>query len=264
MQARNEKNKVLILGCSFTQGSYKLNDVDHSRETIETNYGWYDHLDIFSDREIDVYSFGGGGYAAWAEILKDLETNNTIKNYDTVIIQETTEPRLGFRKQSFEWLVNFRGTPVDRHLKINHYQSYYQCPHSCFTIHPDTLKEMLTKYYNISSVPVEWILDIGESKSPNKLVDICKSYIENLLKKNNIKVYVFSLFGHQFNSEYFHRLDLEPMLYDKLKTSDIENLSTTKVPYPAHLSLKGNIALGKIVNNALKENLDKKGFLNYD
>ena len=50
--------KVLILGCSLTQGSYARDEKSSIKESIVSSYGWYDSLKCLKDLEIDVFAFG--------------------------------------------------------------------------------------------------------------------------------------------------------------------------------------------------------------
>ena len=95
--------KVLILGCSLTQGSYARDEKSSIKESIVSSYGWYDSLKCLKDLEIDVFAYGGGGYTTFAETLNDLHSNGKLKDYSMLIIQETSEPRFVLRKQDFSW-----------------------------------------------------------------------------------------------------------------------------------------------------------------
>lgn len=268
MQASNEKNKLLILGCSFTQGSYTVDPKDKLREIIESNYGWYDKLDFFKDKKVDIYASGGCGLTTYASILNKLDRDGILNQYDTVIIQETSEPRLSLFNKNHTWMINKPSEIYNlRFLNITHYSTFANFPHVVFCVHPYAL-DWIFKNYELEETNDKYKLDLLSSPTLDDLVDHSKTHIKFLLEKHKIKTYVFGLFGYHLTDTFFHRLPLSPNLYDFIMNYSITCLSSPE-PNTKHLSKHfskyGNEVLGNMVNSALKEkNTDKLDFLNIE
>ena len=81
---------ILILGCSFSAGSFINNKL------LTNSEGWYNFVDVFKGHNVTVISTPGNGYSLWFQILFLMDRYKKIKQYDQIIIQETLEPRLCF------------------------------------------------------------------------------------------------------------------------------------------------------------------------
>lgn len=257
MQNGNEKDKVLILGCSFTQGSYAPDPADDNREIIESNFGWYDQLTVFQGKKLDVYGVGGCGITTYASILNQMDKNNTLGDYSTVIIQETSEPRFVLLQKNHRWNVNIPNTNIEnRTLDITHYSTFANHPHAVFCTHPFAI-DWIFKHYDLGETSDNYKLDLMLSPTLMDLVDQGKSHIKFLLAKHNIKSYVFSLFGEQITDQYFHRLPLDNTLYLTIKESFPNSLSgperNTIKHLSKHFSKYGNEVLGNLVNQAFQQ-----------
>lgn len=77
--------KTLVLGCSFLHGAYTKKD-----EKIPGT-SWVTSLD---NSKFDAFAFSGNGIMTWIEFLNHLIKKDKIKEYDSVIVQHTTEPRV--------------------------------------------------------------------------------------------------------------------------------------------------------------------------
>ncbi len=77
--------KTLILGCSFLHGAYSKKDI------IIPGTSWVSSLD---NSKFDAFAFSGNGIITWIEFLNHLIKIDKIKDYDSVIVQHTTEPRV--------------------------------------------------------------------------------------------------------------------------------------------------------------------------
>jgi len=256
MQDGNEKDKVLILGCSFTQGSYAPDPTDTKREIIESSFGWYDKLSYFEDRQIDVYGCGGCGLTTYASILNQLDKNRTLKEYSSVIIQETSEPRLSLFQKNHTWNINIPDNPcAQRTLNITHYSTFANHPHAVFCAHPFAI-DWIFAHYDLNETSDKYKLDLLLSPTLMDLVDQSKSHIKLLLEKNDISCFVFSLFGAHLSDPFFQRLPLSPNLYAMVKSIDTDCLSGPDLGIKhlsKHFSIRGNEVLGELVNNAFKE-----------
>lgn len=256
MQNSNEPDKVLILGCSFTQGSYAIDPSDVKKEIIESTFGWYDKLTVFQGKQIDVYGAGGCGSTIYASILNQMEKNNTLGQYSIVVIQETAEPRLSLIQENHKWNITVPDhNTQNRTLDITHYSTFANYPHVVFSAHYYALDRILA-HYNLNKTTEKYKLDLLQSPTLIDLVDQAKSHIKFLLEKHNIKSYVFSLFGEHLTDSYFYRLPLDSRLYDTIKNYSVDSLSVpnANVQYSfKHFSRYGNEVLGKLVNTSLQQ-----------
>jgi hypothetical protein len=252
-------NKVLILGCSLTQGSYGPTEQNYTKEEIVSSYGWYDSLKCLKDLEIDVFAFGGGGYTTFAETLSDLHHNGTLKDYSILIIQETWEPRFVLRKQEFSWVTS--NEIEERDLLIQHRYAFCFPPQVVFSNRETAFKNVWDEFYSINSIPDTLILDMLESSTYKNLVNFSIAYINQTIEQYNLKSFVFSLFEPSANSENLSnatRLDLSSNLYYEIKNDSLQNLSSEiELPgsYLRHFSNLGNKKLGEIINESLKKTI---------
>ena len=89
---------VLILGCSFSAGSYMLVDSPkftpddlsdpNANEMLNDSECYYDHLD--PQHSYTVYAIPGGGYLNFMYVLSTID----LTKFDRCIIQETFDPRM--------------------------------------------------------------------------------------------------------------------------------------------------------------------------
>ena len=253
--------KVLILGCSLTQGSYGPTELNCTKERIISSYGWYDSLKCLKDLEIDVFAFGGGGYTTFAETLADLHSSDKLKDYSMLIIQETSEPRFVLRKKDFAWREDSTKKIEERELSIQHRIAFSHPPQSVFSNRETILKHTLPEFYSIKSFPDNLTLDILESITYKNLVKFSLAYINQIIEQYNLKCFVFSLFEPSANSENLPnatRLDLPSNLYYEIKNDSLKNLSSEtdlSGPYLRHFSNLGNKKLGEIINESLKKTI---------
>ena len=89
---------TLVIGCSFSQGSYTSKydwDINtnekYLRDSVDTIEGWYNFLGLDN---LIVYGLGSYGYLGYSELFKTID----LSNIDQCIIQETFEPRVHFIK----------------------------------------------------------------------------------------------------------------------------------------------------------------------
>ena len=251
--------KVLILGCSFSQGSYARDETSPIKESIVSSYGWYDSLKCLENLEIDVFGFGGGGYTMFAETLADLHHSGILKDYSMIIIQETSEPRFVLRKKDFSWREDSSKEIEGRELSIQHRSAFASdLAQSVFSNRESIFKQVWTERYSIK-LPDNLTLDILESSTYKNLVKFSLVYINQIIEQYNLKCLVFSLFDPIANSENLPkatRLDLPSNLYYEIKNDSLKNLSSEiELPrsYLRHFSNLGNKKLGEIINESLKK-----------
>ena len=77
--------KTLILGCSFLHGAYTSKDIEMPGTS------WVSSLD---NSKFDAFAFSGNGIITWIEFLNHLIKIDKIKDYDSVVVQHSTEPRV--------------------------------------------------------------------------------------------------------------------------------------------------------------------------
>ena len=78
--------KGLILGCSISAGTHKLDPSHPLGEVVDNQIGWYNFLGISN---LVVYSFPGGGYLYYASLLDKIN----ISKFNYILLQESFEPR---------------------------------------------------------------------------------------------------------------------------------------------------------------------------
>ncbi len=91
--------KTLILGCSFLHGAYSSYDFPIKGTS------WVNSLD---NSKFDAFAFSGNGITTWIEFLNHIIEIDKIKEYDSVIVQHTTEPRV----MAHNWRKIVDKTPV--------------------------------------------------------------------------------------------------------------------------------------------------------
>ena len=126
------RKHALILGCSFTSGSYtwdpehivykealqpdgtyKTIDQGIGRERMDANgtwVRWLDPADYYT-----IYALPGSGIIQHAAIVKNLDIEGKLDDIDYVIVQKTYEPRLVLTKLQriySRWHDNFKHEPT--------------------------------------------------------------------------------------------------------------------------------------------------------
>lgn len=253
--------KVLILGCSLSCGSYDRDETSPTNEMVVSSYGWYDSLKCLENLKIDVFAFGDGGYTTFAETLADLHSTGSLKDYSMLIIQETWESRFVLRNKDFAWREDSSKDIEGRELSIQHRFAHPHPPQSVFSINLDIFDSICERHYGITSLPINFKLDILESSTYKNLVKFSLAYINQTIEQYNLKCFVFSLFDPTANSENLPnatRLDLPSNLYYEIKNDSLKNLSSEiELPgsYLRHFSNLGNKKLGEIINESLKKTI---------
>lgn len=251
--------KVLILGCSFSAGSYKYNP----QRKMSLNYssiGWYDYLLSLRDYEIDVYGMSGFGYLAYSEIIRKLNVSGQLKQYNIVIVQETFENRLHFLKNNFlssiiepSWMKNIKNDEHknERILKIKSYTSSPQ-KHAVVTFsNTEMFKRFLKEQYDVNVTIPEDAKNIWDkSDTPPHIVIAAKIFIERTLKNANIPMYVFSMWQNIANMYEHDHIWTKSLCNDHLYEKLIINNDAHYVleeEWP-HQTLEGNKVLGKHID----------------
>ena len=96
--------KCLVLGCSFTSGSYKIDDRYSGtkedwlnqiwQEELESRVGWYSYVDWLKKYNTTVIATPAQGYATWAQLFYYLDNTHRLKTGNIRVYLDTD--MLGF------------------------------------------------------------------------------------------------------------------------------------------------------------------------
>jgi len=133
----------LILGCSISAGTHKLDSSNPLGEVVDNQIGWYNFLGISN---LVVYSFPGGGYLNYATLLDKID----ISKFDFILLQESFEPRfLLTNNDDFNYT---KATDID----------HYTLKDSCKTISIRSEKETTDNQLSFSRFAVAYISSINK------------------------------------------------------------------------------------------------------
>lgn len=246
--------KTLIFGCSLTLGSYVPHD---GYERLDSNVGWYNHVQQLKNKHVDVYAIGGGGYTDWAQIMHAMKAAGSLYQYDTVIIAETTAPRFSL------WLPDFKHEKLvasnnnDHDVHVTCHRAYI--PHiTSITSNPWQYQAILDNYGTLSNFDIDrYTLDVCGSPSLNFYEEAAVLYMRTLLIELGSKAYVFSFFEPQIepHGDLIMRLDHD--LFAKLLKSDTAHNLTNNGNFPggpmSHQTLAGNRAIGSYLSELIEQ-----------
>lgn len=236
-----KRKQVLILGCSYSLGSYTL-DLDHIvNESCDKGHCWYDYLP--KEYDYTVYSFPGGGYLNYATLL---DNDFDFTKFDYCIIQETWEPRhtLCYPDQST--------TLVSQRDNITQYcfDGDKKIFVTALNKNPAMVK-LIEKSQGIDiSDPnlLEWLYKVGfENGHATTMVRSYIVLINRFLRESNIPTYAFSMSGRHFTiHDHVQYLDVSEKVRDRIWFKDeYQNFSKNFI---GHFNHAGMTELGKIVS----------------
>jgi len=159
--------KILILGCSYSAGSYKLrtlpekiniSNLNHKKfkfmapiiDFVDNYYGWWYFCDFFKDKDVTVVTIPGQGYLGYLQVLIQL-VEDLKYHFDLIVVQETREPRISFTNyitnnialQNPEFVGNFKYVHIESrhsfHLSPCRKQNYQE-----YSIH-QTFNKILSR-----------------------------------------------------------------------------------------------------------------------
>jgi len=240
--------KILILGCSFTLGSYTIASKEvaafHERknrkapdEYIEGSYGWWYFVDYFKNNDVTVIAFPAQGYWAYYQILLYLEEQNKLE-YDEIWIQETSEPRATIN--NYKEISSLFVLQQKEHIKINETFNVF---------HAGLLAVTHFNYY--------FSLNSWNCKKENEpytlwrtffkeITKLCAKNIDKLCAEKNIKGYVWSMYDSIMECKHFTRLPLTS-IRQELKDN---NLLVPGDNNGLHQTEEGNKYIGELINKA--------------
>ncbi len=251
--------KVLILGCSFSAGSYKFGDPEIYSDKSK---GWYHFVDYFNDKDVTVIACGGQGYWSWYQLLLMMDATNRL-NYDEIWIQETA----GYRPA----LINLKAIEQNwKFDKVSNIKLY--CMWSDVNL---LFLDIMAKDENVQNLYFDWIYGSVQNKEKllyklyhlnnkkvrekelNKYIshygfyenvtrNICRD-IQHLCTKRNISGYVWSMYEPVMECNEFKRLSLVK-IYSKLADN---NLLTGSPIRTGHQIEEGNKYIGELINNEM-------------
>jgi len=176
--------KLLIIGCSHSVGVFDTN------RNFNVNDGWVNLIaKKYNNYNIECYSHLGGGCFNYLTTLGLLE--DTINNFDKVIVQYTTEPRLAFYD-----LKSFTNLPKDLYVStdfsnLNRFFYNHNKMSGGTDVKTGNLYIQHTKCYN----------NLIENDYMNLTIDSYKSLI-NQIFKNKIYTFEWSNIKNKINETY--------------------------------------------------------------
>jgi len=235
--------KILILGCSYTLGSYGLSQYSNEHrkglDALINNIGWWYFVDYFKNNNVTVIAFPAQGYWAYYQILLYLKEQNVLE-YDEIWIQETLELR----------------------ATINNYKEIS-------SLFPLQKGHIINETFKLFSIDNTKILTLGKSfgsggnssKKEKKehepyslwysffdeITKLCARNIDNLCAEKNIKGYVWSMYDSIMQCNHFTRLPLT-FIRQELKNN---NLLVPGDHLWLHQTEEGNKYIGKLINETL-------------
>lgn len=207
--------KTLILGCSFSTGSF-TND-DH---LIENSPGWYNFVDALKDDHVTVLACPGMGFLTYAQILVLIQP----EVFDKIIIQGTQEPRPNVLNEKLFEFNKRRNFIDDKHTIDN--IDIINCRHIGINNERYASKEMVINVYTMISL---WAFN----------------FIESVCKDHNLEGYYLSISDDKTNSIYKQK-----PRYLKMLTTDL--YQKVNIEYPKHQTLEQNKQMGSIINDHFK------------
>jgi len=240
--------KILIFGCSFTQGSYTINNDNVIPDKIKNYHGWWYFVDYFKDKDVTVIACPGQGYWAYYQILSYLNEENKL-NYDEIWIQETREPRATINDyQQISQLLKgnssyFNILPLSNNdIFVNNHSSIHIIDNfklidilhrSALSLQPVRAKDENKKYTLWKSFY-------------NDMVKSCAYNIDKLCNVRNIKGIVWSMAIPIMLCNHFTRL---PLTYIKNELKNNNLLVPGNQP-GLHQTEEGNKYIAKLIDEA--------------
>ncbi len=250
--------KILILGCSFTRGSYELCDLTRKLDRKQweapdnhINYkGWWYFVDYFKDKDVTVIACPSLGYWAYYQLILYLNENKKL-DYDEIWIQETVDQ---YRPSilNYKFLEKMFQTP-NKSWKQKHLNDLENTNFKFFETGSILIKDncsLKLTHDGIGNCMPEFQPYTVWKEFFRDVTYMCSEKIQLLCKKLNIKGYVWSMYGPMMDCNHFIRLPLKRVrqeLYDN-------NLLTGKIHPGLHQTEEGNKYIAKLIDN----NIDRK------
>ena len=210
----------LILGCSISAGTHKLDPSNPLGEVVDNQIGWYNFLGISN---LVVYSFPGGGYLNYATLLDKID----ISKFNFILLQESFEPRFLLTTND-----DFNYTKAN---DIDH----YTLKDSCKTISIRSEKETTDNQLSFSRFAVAYISSINKSCAKFHCRQDTKQFNYGNIKVLNVKPSIDEVIYK--NPDYHNEMYME--LGPWQQGGQIIG----------HPTLEGNKAIGELLSKPLQE-----------
>ena len=242
------RDKILILGCSSSFGSYST--LPDGNEEQTSNYCWYNELD--KRFRYMVYSCPGGGMLNYAMLLDNFDG---LDEFSAVLIQQTLDPRLyilqeGIYQDEFDEDNIKVHTPVHEDKVYRHHLFGNFLEKDIGKNWPGIDKLDVTKEWQF------WFEKLDSSRFVPIVNRAMYHYVDKKLEESGVPSFTFSVAKpkHSTNKivqNYIKRLDT-PNLQD-----DLWSTPSYKASWPfGHQTIEGNKMIGERVNKALMRELD--------
>lgn len=198
----NYRNHALILGCSFSNGSYtfdadfikpdlvlqpdgstKLVDTGLGREHLDVNGSWIEQLS--TKDHYTLYTTGGVGVAQYSTVIEYYYEKNQLQDFDYVLIQNTWEPRLVWHEPrpftECYWLqenldasniIMYEGKDTSKH----------------FNFMSSAGRSNLGGHFHNAE---EWQVDMFQGETNKAVIHSCATYIDEICRLCNKKLFYF-------------------------------------------------------------------------
>ena len=250
---------ILILGCSYSQGSYEHDGPytggDEESLILDSN-GWYHYVDTLKSNIVTVIACPGNGYCFYSQILLCLENLEMIKLFDEVIIQESFEPRVCVVDNLIlEWIIknllviSKNKNEFQRNIIIanyfdelkddwEYYDRYVTDKMRIININGILLRPEYHQNKNLQK--------ISTSTYNNHLSAMSKTLVDKICHNNNITCKVWPISYNSLNDEQWEN-QIKNYNYEFKNINKIESLYDFKklktlVPQPSLLKNNTSIA----------------------
>ena len=227
-------SKLLILGCSYTLGSFSFNK--NGDEECSSNETWIDNLPA----DIVHYTGWGLGYINWVDIIESIE----LRDFDAVILQESIEPKFQLT-HNIKWNKTIVGSefrpPLTRYeFDMNSIVFSRGLKHRTHLKNQLNLQDM--RHW-------QWIDKIDNNDSVLNITKACASHVNNILHEYNIPGYIIRTHEHvNYTHTHCKYLDLDPLF--TIVGNNKELVNTVAEGGQGHFTVKGNNLLAERVADA--------------
>jgi len=236
--------KLLVLGCSYSRGSYGFNNNDE--EELTSTHSWIDALQNDATT-ITHYTGYGVGYLNWLQAIEDGPLSTELDTYDACIIQESIEPKFLLTQDSL-WARTTLGNIVTHELTED------SVILSRGLQHRPALQQQLHSNWNLDLTDnaVDYLHKLAATDMLPSLVKAACSHINNILQRNNIPTWVIKTHSHvDYKYQHTHAQYLNmSALFDAVgKHKELVNILNNKGDQ-GHFTKAGQRLLGEHVLDA--------------
>lgn len=256
-------HKILIIGCSHSQGSYRQilkSEKSHpnwvyAKNEIFDSYqnAWWSFLNL-KNFEIDIISIGGGGYLSYYEIITNIDPK-IISKYSHIIIQETSEPRIRFLSSKNVKIFNHKFSNLLKDYSFNN-KKLYVCKNfgdlNLLDFHPSTAGQEVLKhsYFNTSSELANRLSDYYMSDLFNNLPKLVGNLLVEYLRQLDIKI-----FAWKWSKDFSKNIILQENsnIINLMKIHNWTNVNILTNKNKGHSTKEGNKNIGYVINNLIQD-----------